>query len=424
MMKHKMIILLAIITCAMLAGQAAVSQERDLTSVSISRLDFENADIRQVIKTLSEIGNRNIVLDKNVEGECTVYLSDITWEAALLAVLNMNDLVGYEDNGFIKVMQRSDYDSQIEQLEARRKIEKLEQPKRVKVVKIHHARAEDIKRTLDPLLGEEDQPSVDLRTNSLVFTATDSSLAVIDEIVQDLDAETRQVSIEVKMVSVDSNSLTEIGVNWKAEDGGNQGIQESILEEGKLFLGKYSGTIDNTTLEATVAALIDKQKAEIVSRPHITTQDNEPANISSGKEVPIVTYDEARNTVIEFADASTELMVTPHILTDDRILLDVDAARRTAEGVGVGLQINEEQAQVKMIVTNGQTAVIGGLRQRQDSTQDNGIPVLQDIPLVGQLFKYSKVQTKNTDLIIFITPRIVSNVETRLTERTENNTGF
>lgn len=419
-----MIMLLAIITCAMLTGQKAISQERDLSTITISRLDFEDADIRQVIKTLSEIGNRNVVLDKNVEGECTVYLSNITWEAALLAVLNMNDLVGYEDKGFIKVMQRTDYDSQIEQLEARRKIEKLEQPKRVKVVKVHHARAEDIKRTLDPLLGEEDQPSVDMRTNSLVFTATDSSLAVIDEIVQDLDTETSQVSIEVKMVSVDSNVLTEIGVNWMAQDGGNQGIQDTILEEDKLFLGKYSGTIDNTILEATVAALIDKNKAEIVSRPHITTQDNEPANISSGKEVPIVTYDEARNTVIEFADASTELTVTPHILTEDRILLDVDAARRTAEGIGVGLQINEEQAQVKMIVTNGQTAVIGGLRQRQDSNQNKGIPILQDIPLVGQLFKYSKVQTKNTDLIIFITPRIVSDVETQLTEITDESADF
>ena len=230
----------------------------------------------------------------------------------------------------------------------------------------------DIKRTLDPLLGEEDQPSVDMRTNSLVFTATDSSLAVIDEIVQDLDTETNQVSIEVKMVSVDSNVLTEIGVNWMAQDGGNQGIQDTILEEDKLFLGKYSGTIDNTILEATVAALIDKNKAEIVSRPHITTQDNEPANISSGKEVPIVTYDEARNTVIEFADASTELTVTPHILTEDRILLDVDAARRTAEGVGVGLQINEEQAKVKMIVTNGQTAVIGGLRPTTGFKSEQG----------------------------------------------------
>ena len=386
-------------------------------SVEISRLDFENADIRQVIKTLSEIGGRNIILDKAIEGDCTIFLKDVTWEAALIAVMNMNNLVGYEDNGFIKVLPRESYDAQIAALEEKLKNERLEkrlyEPEQVKVIKIHHARAEDIKKTLDPLLGDNDKPSVDIRTNSLVFTASDSSLMVIEDIINDLDTETRQVSIEVKMVTVDSGSLTELGVNWSAIKEGNSGSQTTISEEDKLLIGKYTGMVSNVALEVALATLIDKNKAEIVSRPHITTQDNEPATISAGKQIPIVTYDEARNTVIELIDASTELTVTPHILTNDRILLDVIASRKSGEGVGIGLVINEEMAQVKMITSDGETAVIGGLRQLQESRRDAGIPILQDIPLVGQLFKYTKIEVKKTDLIIFITPNIVKTVNTQ-----------
>ena len=124
----------------------------------------------------------------------------------------------------------------------------------------------------------------------------------------------------------------------------------------------------------------------------------------------------SRNTVVELIDASTELTVTPHILSDDRILIDINVMRRSAEGVGVGLRISDESAQVKMITSNGATAVIGGLRQMNETEQESGIPILQDIPLIGQIFKYTKREMRNTDLIIFITPRIVESVTPQVTQ--------
>ncbi len=397
-------------------GMGAVSDPPD---IRISKLDFEDAEIRQVLKTLSQIGGRNIVVDQNITETCTIYLSDVTWKEALLAVLKMNDLVGYQDGSFIKVIKLEDYEEQIESYRERERLDRLHKPASVQVIKIHNARAEDIKSTLDPLLAEEDQPSVDLRTNSLVFTVSDSSLAVISQIVSELDTETRQVAIEVKMVTVDSNSLTELGVNWSATSSTQTDrtiAQESLIAEDKLLVGSWSGSAGATDIMATVATLIDEQNAEVVSRPHVITQDNETALISSGQEVPVTTYDEARNTVIELIQASTELEVTPHILSDNRILLDIHASRRSAEGVGTGLKINEEDAQVRMITSDGETAVIGGLRQVQDSKQESGIPILQDIPLLGQAFKYTKRETKKTDLVIFITPRIVDRTTTTLSQ--------
>ncbi len=388
-------------------GDGAQIRAADSTGTIITQLDFEKADIRQVMKTLSEVGNRNIILDRGITGECTIYLRNLTWREAFLAVLKMHDLVAYEDRGFVKVLTREDYELQQKALQDQRRILLSEEPVKVQVIKIHHANARDIKATLDPLLGNQDIPSVDQRTNSLVFTVTDSSFAVIQDIVTQLDTETRQVSIEVKMVTVDSNSLSELGINWTGLRNNNFARQTTISTEDKLFGLQWSTTVSDALLTANLATLVDQRKAEIVSRPHVTTQDNEPATISTGSQVPILTFDEARNTVIELVDATTSLRVTPHILTDNRILLDIDAARKSAEGVGIGLRINEELARVKMITSNGETAVIGGMRQMQESKQESGIPILQSIPLLGQLFKYTKRENQKTDLIIFITPRII-----------------
>ena len=420
MKKHTILIVLLACFLPLLLHGSGMCQSSEKTTIEISRLDFENADIRQVIKTLGEIGNRNIILDREIEGNVTIYLRDVTWETALLAVLNMSNLIGYEENGFIKVLKREAYTAQINALREQEKQrfmqEKLLQPKQVKVIPIHHSNAASVKTTIDLLLGENDKPSVDIRTNSLVFIASDSSLAVIEDIVKELDKETKQISIEVKMVSVNSGSLTELGVNWSAL--GNKGSveQTTVSEAGKLFLGKFTGTISETALEIALASLIDKNKAEVISRPHVTTQDNEKATIKSGQQIPFLTYDEARNVVTQMIDASTELQVTPHILTDERILLDVIAARRSGEAVGMGVTVNEEMADVRMITSNGETAVIGGLRHVQDSKVDKGIPVLQDIPLIGQLFKYTRIENKKTDLIIFITPHIIERIDTNLTE--------
>ena len=388
----------------------------DPLDILIPKLDIESAEIRQIMKTLSVIGNQNIIVDNAITETCSIYLSNVTWKDAFLAILKMNDLVAYRDAKFIKVLKLEDYESQISTLREKERLDRITKPASVSVVKINNARAEDIKTTIDPLLSEDDQPSVDLRTNSLVFTVSDSSLAVINQIIDELDTETRQVSIEVKMVTVNSNSMTELGINWSAVNDGKSIVQKTIGSEDKLLVADYAGAAGGTDILATISSLIEENQAEVVSRPHVTTQDNEPAIISSGQQVPYVTFDEARNTVVELIDASTELTVIPHILSDERILIDVNVSRRSAEGVGIGLRISDETAQVKMITSNGATAVIGGLRQMNETEQESGIPILQDIPLIGQVFKYTKREMRNTDLIIFITPRIVELVTPHVTQ--------
>ena len=420
MKKYRMI--RTVLACFLLLGLHGfgLCQNAEKSTIEIPRLDFENADIRHVMKTLGEIGDRNIILDKEITGDITVFLRDVTWEAALIAVLNMNNLIGYEENGFIKILTRENYNLQMSVLQDQEKKEiieeKLAEPKKVEIIKIHNADAANIKLTLDQLLGDEDKPSVDTRTNSLVFTATDSSLFIIKDIVNKLDKETKQVSIEVRMIKVDTGSLTEIGVNWSAVKNDNKAELSTLSEAGKLFVGKYTGTVSDAAFNATIASLIDKDKAEVISRPHITTQDNEPAIISSGQQIPFLSYDESRNVIREMIDATTVLDVTPHILSDERILLDINVKRSSGQPTGLGVTVTVESADLKMITTNGETAVIGGMRRTQDIKQDKGIPILQNIPLLGQLFKYSRIENKKTDLIIFITPNIIQPVKASLSE--------
>ena len=218
------------------------------------------------------------------------------------------------------------------------------------------------------------------------------------------------------MITVDTGSLSEIGVNWSAVKNNNSAELNTLSEAGKLFVGRYLGTVSDAAFNATIASLIDMNKAEVVSRPHITTQDNEPALISSGQQIPFLSYDESRNIIREMIDATTELNVTPHILSDDRILMDIFVKRSSGEPTGLGVTVNEERADLKMITTNGETAVIGGLRHTQDIKHNMGIPILQNIPLLGQLFKYSRIENKKTDLIIFITPNIIQPVKASLSE--------
>ena len=153
--------------------------------------------------------------------------------------------------------------------------------------------------------------------------------------------------------------------------------------------------------------MVDENKADIVAVPHITTMDNTPATISSGKEIPIITRDEAGNTIVTLTEALTSLTVTPHVLSEERIQLDVLARRTSAEGTGLGTVFTTEQADNTVVVSNGETAVIGGMRSRRQVNQFTGIPILQNIPLIGMFFRYTKSETREMDLIIFLTPNIV-----------------
>jgi type II secretory pathway component GspD/PulD (secretin) len=162
-------------------------------------------------------------------------------------------------------------------------------------------------------------------------------------------------------------------------------------------------------IEGVISALVSSNKGKIIARPEITTIDNSEAFIQMGQKVPIKQFDEAGNVVIQFEEVGTILRVTPHITSENRILLKLKPERSSYTVDAVGVIINTNNAETNVVVDNGQTTVIGGLTTQVEMRSRTGLPILKDIPLLGYLFRYTRTEIIDRELIIFVTPTIVTN---------------
>jgi type IV pilus assembly protein PilQ len=171
----------------------------------------------------------------------------------------------------------------------------------------------------------------------------------------------------------------------------------------------FSTVQDGWNLEASISALVADGKGKIVAHPEVTTVDNKEARIQMGQKIPIKQFDQAGNVVITFYEVGTLLRVTPHITSENRILMTLAPERSTYEFDPNGVIINTSNAETNVVVENGQTAVIGGLTTQDVTTSKTGIPILKNIPGLSYLFSYSQKKVENRDLVIFVTPVIVDN---------------
>jgi type II secretory pathway component GspD/PulD (secretin) len=161
-------------------------------------------------------------------------------------------------------------------------------------------------------------------------------------------------------------------------------------------------------IEGTISALVSSNRGKIIAHPEITTVDNREAFIQMGQRIPIKQFDEAGNVAIQFEEVGTILRVTPHITSENRILLKLKPERSSYTFDANGVIINTNNAETNVVVDNGQTAVIGGLTTQVEQKTRTGLPILKDIPLLGYLFRYTRTEVSDRDLVIFVTPTIVT----------------
>ncbi len=239
----------------------------------------------------------------------------------------------------------------------------------------------------------------------------------------ELDSTTPQIEITAKLVDVDSQSLRNLGVTWGAtglQPGGDPNNTLDInVTEPKL---PASGTINYGLVKSwgAVSAELDMlelhNKANIISNPRITTVDNREAKILVGQKIPLIVQDVAGNPVSQLQTIGIQLRVTPHLTSDKKIIMDLHpevsdlASQSTVQG---GVIINTSEADTRVMVDDGQTAVLGGLIRSNDSSVRQGVPILKDVPIVGLLFRSSNITRQNRELIIFVTPRLVSEMATK-----------
>jgi type IV pilus assembly protein PilQ len=299
---------------------------------------------------------------------------------------------------------------------AEKKKEELE-PLKTRIITVNNSNAKEMKMALENMLTSQRATlDVDEGSNSLIVRDVEKNIERIVEMVYSLDKRTFQVDINAKLVEVDVEASQELGINWgilnlhKAGFGGVGSAQVDGTISSAAGTLKYGMVRSWGELNAILQALEKTNKANIISNPRITTVDNREASILVGKEIPLIVADEAGNPVTELTKIGIMLRVIPHVNSDRTITLDLHPevselqSESTAQG---GVIIATAEADTRVIVNNGETAVIGGLIKKSDTVVIRGVPFLKDIPFLGRLFSSKSKTDKKTELVIFVTPTIV-----------------
>jgi type IV pilus assembly protein PilQ len=400
-------------------------------------LDFQQADLIDVLRLIAEVSGMNIITSPEVTGRVTTRMVNVPWDQALDAILKTFGLGKEVEGTIIRVAPlerlRKERD---EALQAQRVVEDLEPPI-TRTIQLRYARAEELKTNMEKLLTKQGRLDIDKRTNTIIVKDVSATVEEIIGLIQRLDSQTRQVSIDTRIVETNRTFLQELGIRWgglfdketgvkfprrvqlsgrqgptgqtPARAGSNFVVDLPTSTPRALALG-FSLISNSSILDVELQALERTGRGRIISNPKVVTLDNKEAVIESGDEVPFRTESAQTGPKVEFKDAKITLRVTPHVTPDDYVLLEIDAAKKEvdfARQVEGNPTITSRQSKTSILVKDGATAVIGGLfkQTRQDSR--DGVPGLSRVPYLGWLFKTESEREVNDDLLFFITPRIV-----------------
>ncbi len=399
-------------------------------------LDVEGADIRTVVRAIQEFSGRNIVVAHDVKASVRANLHNVSWQSALRTVCRANGLDYVDEGGILRVDEAGKLAAeQVDRESARAKAADLV-PLETRIVRLNFANAAELAQALQPSLTRRGNIQVEKRSNALIVSDLPSNVARVEEMAGELDEKTPQIEITAKLVDVDAEALRQMGIEWNV--GPTNGDQAEFFSDvpdpgarflkpgndGNQALGSETnaGIADPVTrvtygiakdwgfIEAQLQVLEQNRKANIISNPRITTVQNREAKILVGQKIPLIVQDVAGNPVSQLQTIGIQLKVTPQLTDDKRIIMDLHpevsdlSTQSTVQG---GVIINTSEADTRVMVDDGQTAVIGGLIRTNESTVRRGVPLLMDIPLIGALFSSNSITRQNRELIIFVTPRLV-----------------
>jgi type IV pilus secretin PilQ/predicted competence protein len=410
-------------------------------------VNLKDVDLKDFFRLVHEISGLNVVLDPQVHGSLTIVLDDVPWDQALDIVLKNNDLSRQLDGNVLRIATVDTLKREAENRRAQIDAEALAVDK-VSITRfLSYAHAKDVLLPIKKFLSQRGDVVADERTNSLIVSDIPSVLPQIDRIIQQMDRKTQEVEIEARVVAATRSFARDIGVqlglgwgNGVTGAGGVSAVGTSPIIAGSqvsnplypviggagatqvpLFsnLGATGPTSGLQLINATNNMRIDliltmaesRGLLKVLSRPRVVTQNNIQAVVKQGVKVPIVTAAQLGGpSTVSYVDAFLRLTVTPQITSEGTIFLNVDV-ENTLPDFGNAINGNPtlitQQATTQVLVTDGGTVVIGGVIQTQNSLSVAQVPVLGDIPYLGNLFKHRTVKTSNQELIFFITPRIV-----------------
>lgn len=414
-------------------------EKEDNFSGKVISLNFQDIPVRTVLQIIADYNGFNLVTSDTVTGSITLRLDGVPWDQALDIILRVKGLDKRMKGNILMVAPSDELATrEANELQALQQVEELA-PLYSEYVQVNYAKASEfaalIKTEDNSILSPRGSVSVDERTNTLLLRDTAKSIEDIKRMVNVLDVPVRQVVIEARMVTVKDNMNEELGIRWGVTDTGgqsavsgtlggvnsaNSGNAPSLSDRLNVNLpaATPAGSIafqvarlaDGTILDLELSAMEKENKGEIIASPRITTSNQKEAYIEQGVEIP---YQEAASsgaTATQFKKAVLSLTVTPHITPDDRIILDLLVTQDTVSDVSNGQApaIDTQRIGTQVLVNNGETIVLGGIYQQSIISTVSKVPVLGDIPYFGWLFRNSNNFNEKKELLIFVTPRIVT----------------
>ena len=412
-------------------------------------LNFQDIPVRTVLQIIADFNNLNLVTTDSVSGNITLRLDGVPWEQALDIILKVRGLDKRLDNNILLVAPADEIAArEKQQLESRNQVADLA-PLYTEYLQINYAKASEVAALLSSestkLLSPRGAVSVDERTNVLVVKDTADVIGNVKRMLDILDIPVKQVVIEARMVTIDDGFDEALGVRWgvtktdghgngtsgtiEGNDGaGNNDGSSTITRPGvedrlnvNLPVTNAAGTLafqvarlaNGTLLDLELSALEKESKAEIIASPRVTTANQKPALIEQGTEIPYVESSSSGATSVTFKKAVLSLKVTPQITPDNRVILDLTVTQDTKgetvpTGTGDAVSINAQSITTQVLVNNGETLVLGGIYQQTIKSDVSKVPLLGDIPGLGYLFKKTTSENKKRELLIFVTPRIVT----------------
>ncbi|MDH3647708.1 MAG: type IV pilus secretin PilQ [Gammaproteobacteria bacterium] len=435
-------------------------QKKDYTGERLT-LNFQDIDTRAVLQLLADVSGMNVVVSDTVTGNVTLRLQNVPWDQALDIILETKGLdMRQRDNVVIIAPAAELANRERQELEQLQQFEELA-PLRSEFIQVNYAKASELASLIQAsgasqsLLSERGSVSIDDRTNTLLVQDTADKLAEIRRLVQTLDIAVRQVLIESRIVVVNDDYTRELGVQMgytaisdNSSDGlisvtgsaaGSDVIVSSAVENLNTTGDPFPVTLPNINdrfsinapagssvgrlalaildsdylLDLELSALQAEGRGEIVSTPRVITANQQEARIKQGVEIPFQEASASGATTTSFKEAVLSLTVTPLITPDDRIIMDLNVSKDNVGEVvasgsgGLVPSIDTREVVTQVLVNDGETVVLGGIYETEVRETDTKVPVLGDIPVLGQFFKQTQRVNNKAELLIFVTPRIL-----------------
>ena len=417
-------------------------------------LNFQDIDVRSVLQLIADFTDLNLVASDTVQGNITLRLQNVPWDQALDLVLKTKGLDKRKIGNVLLVAPADEIAARERQeMEAQKQIAELA-PLRRELIQVNYAKASQIATLFQSVTsGNSDvrgSVTVDDRTNSIIAYQTQEQLDELRRVVTQLDIPVRQVMIEARIVEANVDYSKSLGVRWGGALVSNGGKWNAFGKDGNIGIkdkedincGPFAGNctlptnssnspvpfVDMGALNATSGlgigfitnhAILDLQlsamektgNGEVVSQPKVVTSDKETAKILKGSEIPYQEASSSGATSTSFKEAALSLEVTPQITPDNRIIMDVKVTKDEpdyANELNGVPPIKKNEVNAKVLVTDGETIVIGGVFSNTQTKSADKVPFLGDLPFVGRIFRRDYVQDQKSELLVFITPRIMN----------------